>query len=177
VLASFVWIDRAVERKDHEVTKAGDQLHDMTPMTPRLPDPPRNDASMVFTIRTLVLLGVLAALGSRRAAQQLPNFLAQETRRHGARMGETIGMLVKNKFAMGAWQNSLKNKNLFATPADDLTLIERAPGFGSDPRTTDGCCDLFALLAEESLDVRLIKILSDALDERRGTGILRAVAV
>ncbi len=91
-------------------------------------------------------------------------------------MDETIRMPVKNKPAMGIWQNSLKNKNSFAAPAEDLTLIERAPGFASDSRTIHGCCDLIALLAEDSLDMRFITVLSDTLVKSRGTAILKALA-
>ena len=138
--ASFVWIDRATERKGHEVTKAGGQLPDMIPR-------PSGLASMVSTIRPPVLSGALGTLGSRQTAQQLPGFLAQETRCHGTRMDETIRMLVKDKFAMGIGQNSLKNKNSFAAPAED------------------------------SLDARFITVLSDTLVERRGAAIVKALAV
>lgn len=62
-------------------------------------------------------------------------------------MDETIRMLVKDKFAMGIWQNSLKNKNSFAAPAED------------------------------SLDARFITVLSDTLVERRGAAIVKALAV
>ena len=78
---------------------------------------------------------------------------------------------------MGISQNSVKNKNSFAAPAEDLTLIERTTGFGSDLRTIHGCCDLFALLAEDIQDIRFIAVLSDTLVKSRGTAILKALAV